>query len=233
MPCVAGLVLLLVGLASGSAADVKLNEELAIPAFAGPDRHLMVRPVDSPSDQIRLSVGVSLLDADVNVPDQRRWTFTKVTLGGWLTLEWTDHRLSWSGGNVTSTRVLPSRIWTPDLTVYNQVPVTTQWVHPTPSIVYSSGAVLYIPLVSFTVRCRRNGTDSLHYRIVCPFKIGSWTHSVEEMDLVTKNSTIDTSDFISNNYWAVESTSLVRQEKMYECCPDAYVTIEGEVVLKW
>ena len=224
MPCLSGPLLLLVGLASGSAVDGKLNEEETIPAFAGPGRHLMVRPVNSHSDKMRLSVGVSLIDTEVNEADN------KVTLGGWLTLQWTDYRLSWTG-NAKSTRVPPNRIWTPDLTVYNQVPVTSQWVHPTPAIVYSSGAVLYIPLVSFTVRCERNQTHH-HDRIVCPFKIGSWTHSVEEMDLVTNNNTIGLGDLISNGHWAVESTSLVRREKVYECCPEAYVTIEGEVVLK-
>ena len=219
------LPLLLIGLASGSPVEVKLNEELTIPAFAGPDRHLMVRPVDSPSDQITLNISLALLDAEVNEADN------KVTLGAWMHLEWIDHRVSWSGGNVKSTRVLPSRIWTPDLGLYNRVPVTSEWVYPTPAVVYPTGRVIYVPPVSFTVRCERNQTDD-HDRIICPFKIGSWTHSVEEMDLVMKSNTLDTDFFISNGHWAVESTSLAREEESYSCCEEKYVHLQGEVVLK-
>ena len=224
MPRVAGclLLLLLVSLASG---DVPTNEELNIPSLAGPLRHLQVRPVASPSDQIQISVGISLLDADVHEADNT------VTLGGWLQLSWTDHRVSWSEGAVKSTRVTPDQLWTPDLSLYSRIPVTSEWVYNTPVIVYPSGKVIYVPAVSFTVRCQRNQTDD-HDRITCPFKLGSWTHNVEEMDLVLKNDILDTSDFINNGRWVVESSSLVREEKFYTCCVEAYLSIQGEVVLK-
>ena len=53
-----------------------------------------------------------------------------------------------------------------------------------------------------------------------------------ELDLVLGSDTADMSGFTSNGRWAVESTSLVRKEVKYACCPEKYVAVVGEVVLK-
>ena len=216
------LLLVVTGLASG---EEHQNEELAIESLKSDHRHLMVRPVDSPSDQLQVSIGLHLLDADVCERTE------KATLGGWVHLEWDDHRLGWSGNSVKQTRVWPEEIWNPDIVPYNRVPVTSNWLQQMPAVVYPSGKVIYVPEVSVTVHCHRTQTDD-HDRITCPLKFGSWTHNVGEMDLVLKNDTIDTSEFIHNGHWTVESSHLVRKEKIYTCCPEPYVSIEGEVVLK-
>ena len=224
MPRLAGcLLLLLVSLASGD--FTRHNEELSIRSLSSPYRRLQVRPVASPSDQIKISIGMSLLDADVNEADN------KVTLGGWVKTGWTDRRLAWSGDTVKSSRVSPKQVWKPDISVYTRVPVTSPWVGAAPVMVHHSGDIIFAPPMSFTVRCQRHQTDDQD-RITCPFKIGSWTHSVQEMDLVPDNSTLDTSEFLNNGRWVVESSSLVREEKVFACCSEAFVIINGEVVLK-
>lgn len=218
-------ICLLLVVASLARSENEPNEELTIPTLLGFNRHLLVRPVPTPSDQMVVNVGISLLDADVHESDNT------VTLGAWLQLDWVDHRIGWSGGNVKTTRVFPGNIWTPDLSLYNRIPVTKQWVWSTPVLVYPSGKVLYVPPVSFTVRCQRQKSDSQD-RITCPFKLGSWTYNVDELDLVLTNNTISTSEMIANGRWTVESATLTREERAYDCCEENYVSVLGEVVLK-
>lgn len=217
--------LLLVAVAGLASSDTEVNEELAIPSLFSPTRYLMVRPVSNPSEKIRVNTGVSLVDVDFQE------SANTATLGGWLQLEWLDHRVSWSGGNVTNTRVNPGNIWSPDLAVYDRLPVTANWVLPMPAVVYRNGKVLYVPPVSFTVRCQRRKTATQD-RVTCPFKLGSWTHNVEEMELVLNNNTISTDEMVDNGRWTVESTSLAYKERHYDCCEEMYGHIQGEIVLK-
>ncbi|XP_043196919.1 acetylcholine receptor subunit alpha-type acr-16-like [Amphibalanus amphitrite] len=216
---------LLVALAGLASSDTGANEELYIPSLTSPMRHLMVRPVSNPSEQISVSIELTLVDVDFHEADNT------ATLGAWLHHEWLDNRLGWSGGNVTSTRVFAVNIWRPDLAVYDRVPVTSNWFLSMPAIVHQTGKVVFVPPVSFTVRCQRRRTDTQD-RVTCPFKLGSWTHNVEEMELVLKSKTINTDEMINNGRWAVESTSLAYKERQYDCCEGIYGHIQGEIVLK-
>lgn len=205
------------------------NEELSLTPFVGPQRHLSVRPVAHFADPLNVTIGLNLIDAEVDEEAN------KVTLGAWLSMEWVDINLGWSGDAVTTTRVSPNQIWTPDIYPYSRVPTIGPWMEQTPAIVYPSGKVLHVPPVSFTVRCQREQTNEKD-RITCPFKLGSWTHSEAQMDLHLEDGAsegdIDVSEFFANGHWAVESATLTRKEKKYDCCPEMYVSMQGKVVFK-
>ncbi|KAF0303696.1 Acetylcholine receptor subunit alpha-type acr-16 [Amphibalanus amphitrite] len=174
--------LALAGLAAGD------NEELKLAPLAGPQRHLMVRPVDRHDDQLSVTLGFMPVDIDVDEKE------LKTTVGGWLFLSWQNSRLAWSGGPVERTRIMPGDMWTPDIYPYNMVPTVSEWLLPTPALVSRSGEVIYVPPVSVQVRCRRQQASNPD-RIVCPLKLGSWTYSTDQVDLKRQSNSVDLSGY--------------------------------------
>ena len=73
-------------------------------------------PVKGGNQSLRVEFGVALVDADL---DDR----CNLQTLAWYRVQWQDYRLRWDPEefqNVTSIRVDPPRLWTPDIVLYNE-----------------------------------------------------------------------------------------------------------------
>ncbi|XP_037074510.1 acetylcholine receptor subunit alpha-type acr-16-like [Pollicipes pollicipes] len=222
--------LLALSLLAVVAVSSGLNEELELRQLLLSRPERMVRPVSAYNDSTNIIVGLMTTDVEV---DERRNT---ATVSGWLHIEWESPALAWTdfpaADEVSRTRLPLSEMWSPDLLPYNMVPSAgAEWLRVTPVVIWPGGRVLVVPMVTFTVRCSRTVTDDSD-QLSCPIKIGSWTHSVEELDLQPTADTVDVSNMAANGAWKVASSSVVREAKMYDCCPEEYVSLNIELVLR-
>lgn len=58
----------------------------------------------------------------------------------------------------------------------------------------------------------------------CIIKVGSWTHSALQINLIPDKKAVDIEHYKSSE-WKIISTSAERHETYYPCCPEAYVDI--------
>lgn len=88
---------------------------------------------------------------------------------------------------------LPSEaIWKPDLEVYNvQGKLGKERVFAsTVALVMSDGSMIYVPLNSFDAICTPDATRYPNDEVTCKVVVGSWTHSMEKIKILTdKNAT--------------------------------------------
>ncbi|CAP30306.2 Protein CBR-ACR-20 [Caenorhabditis briggsae] len=163
----------------------------------------------------------------VNEPQQY------LMLNAWVVERWTDHLLGWDPekfGNVTEIMLPHHNIWLPDTTLYNSLvmkddenrrllhaKVTTlgdgngafiELLYPT---IYKLSCLLNLRFFPFDVQS-------------CRLLFGSWTFDNTKIDYFAFNESqaIGTTNCIENEGWNVLSTSVIRHENKYDCCPNNY-----------
>eukprot|EP00092_Neocalanus_flemingeri_P036515 GFUD01039758.1.p1 GENE.GFUD01039758.1~~GFUD01039758.1.p1 ORF type:complete len:322 (-),score=43.69 GFUD01039758.1:186-1151(-) len=162
----------------------------------------------------------------------------------WLRIVWNDYRLVWNEsdyGGVTVIRLDPKNIWLPDIEIYNtadpsQFSLASQYNTGANALIYPDGEVLYIPPVHLKVLCY-NFTHSNwpQGEQQCNFKLGSWTHSGDILNLTLFNNKeeIDLSDFNPSSPWVItQQLGKVRNEKFYPCCEEPYQDLNFRFKLK-
>merc|ERR1712098_482186 len=115
-----GLVLLLVlgaTVAKNENAFSRLIDDLFADGGYEKDAIPMLKPADKESNinAINVGVGMSIIDLDYDPSDV-------LSASTWFKATWEDYRLKWDPDHyegLTSIKVPASRIWTPDLSVYN------------------------------------------------------------------------------------------------------------------
>jgi len=149
-----------------------------------------------------------------------------LTLYTWNTYKWTDPRLVWNPDhheNITELKFFHDQIYIPDVTIYDIVEEVKQVINYQ-LIVYSNGKVLMVPYEINKIFCKVNYDNLPFGPQKCEFKIGSWHHSIKDLD-VKVESTHDTEKFW-NNHYEILNTNIERNEKTYSCCPEAYPRLE-------
>jgi len=57
----------------------------------------------------------------------------------------------------------------------------------------------------------------------CELKFGSWVYNANQLDLITKISSMDLEGYTASQVWDLESARVDRHETRYDCCPEAFV----------
>ena len=88
-----------------------------------------------------------------------------LTTNLWLNLAWTDSNMRWNTsayGNIESINIPPSKLWKPDVFMYNTADEAFDVTYPTNVVVNSEGQCTYIPPGIFKVRimCKSIGSIS-------------------------------------------------------------------------
>jgi len=234
-----GLVLLLVlgaALAKNENAFSRLIDDLFADGGYEKDAIPMQKPADKESNinAINVGVGMSIIDLDYDPSDV-------LSASTWFKATWEDYRLKWDPDHydgLSSIKVPASRIWTPDLSVYNAADFGAgSFSHlyannPTNAIVYSSGKVLWIPAIPMKVYCN-NGykvtqDPSDNYALECKITIGSWTYDGFHLNMTAYDGEeyMELSDMTRNSRYVVTSQKGdAIQTKYYDCCKEPYLSM--------
>jgi len=145
----------------------------------------------------------------------------------WLDMQWEDDYLKWDPekfGGVDRLELPPSKVWTPDIFLFNDVTghFADDLVRDNPFLVVDAdGHVRWIPPLVLKTMC--DFTHSDRDTQTCQLKFGSWVYNANQLDLISKISSMDLEGYIASQEWDLESARADRHETTYDCCPEAFV----------
>ncbi|XP_059487024.1 neuronal acetylcholine receptor subunit alpha-7 isoform X9 [Neocloeon triangulifer] len=204
------------------------------------------RPVANESEPLEVKFGLTLqqiIDVDeknqilttnawLNLDEKNQLLITNI----WLSLEWNDYNLRWNEseyGGVKDLRITPTKLWKPDVLMYNSADEGFDGTYHTNVVVRNNGSCLYVPPGIFKSTCKIDITwfpfDDQH----CDMKFGSWTYDGNQLDLVLKSEDGgDLSDFITNGEWHLIAMPGKKNTIVYQCCPEPYVDITFTIQIR-
>lgn len=205
-----------------------LHDHLLNPARYNP----AIIPTCSKDDHVTVKIGVALRDI-VEVIEKQQIIRIKV----WVRLKWEDCMLQWDPllfQNQTELVVPYSKIWIPDITLYEGVSDEENMpgMRDFRASIASNGNVMYIFPTILTITCRITVTYFPFDHQVCKLKFGSWIYSGKYVDLEKLYQKVDISTFLTHNEWDVVDTLAEKHNLVYICCPDPYPDITFYIHLK-
>ncbi|XP_072166681.1 neuronal acetylcholine receptor subunit alpha-7-like [Diadema setosum] len=193
----------------------------------------LARPADNDLEPLRVELGLAIQQI-IDVDEKNQQIISNL----WMTVRWTDPTLRWNSseyGNLTKIRLPPSKIWVPDILVYNSADSRFDPTFHTKVSCFDDGLCEWIPPGLFKTSCPIDVTyfpfDVQH----CEIKFGSWTYDGYAVDLHPLNDASalnDTSDFVLNGEWNLIGMPVKRRVQYYPCCPTPYVDIRFTITIR-
>ncbi|XP_033096434.1 neuronal acetylcholine receptor subunit alpha-7-like isoform X2 [Anneissia japonica] len=187
------------------------------------------RPAVNESESLVVAMGMALQQImDVDEVNQI------ITTNIWLTLTWTDETLSWNEseyGGISSIRLPPSKIWTPDILLYNCANENFDSTYHSNVVVSSTGCCEWIPPGIFKSACSIDVTNFPWDNQTCKLKFGSWTYDGGRINLTKLDEEGDISAFKTNGEWELNGVDVLRNVVYYPCCKDPFIDITFQIRL--
>ncbi|CAF1110362.1 unnamed protein product [Adineta ricciae] len=206
--------------------DYALNDSDSIPdeqrlmAYLLRNYDPSARPVYNASNTVSVAFGISLTQlSDMDEKNQI------LTTNIWLEQEWFDQRLIWNASdfNGLSTLRLPcSKIWLPDIVLYNSADDYTQGFYQSKAMVESTGHVFWPPPAKFRSSCKIDVTYFPFDDQLCKLKFGSWSYDAAQVNLTKRRDTVDMANYIRSGEWHIVNIDIKRNDVTYPCCPGIY-----------
>ncbi|KAK2179144.1 hypothetical protein NP493_510g02027 [Ridgeia piscesae] len=150
-----------------------------------------------------------------------------------VTQEWRDEVLLWNPkkyGNIETTTLPSSRVWTPDLYLFNNADVGHKGyvnVNDSKILVRYDGHVTWrLPLMLKSL-CAVDVKFFPFDRQHCAVRLGSWIYDVEQVDLQLKHPEVDMSQYETNAEFDLIHLTLERELATYELIK----TVQPQVVM--
>ncbi|CAB3983330.1 neuronal acetylcholine receptor subunit alpha-9 [Paramuricea clavata] len=223
----------------------KIMEEENTVALAKEQQRLMedlfkyydknVRPVQKPSENVTIRIVPSVRQiVEINERQQ------VLTLYFWLRLYWYDKSFVWNTSdyrNISNFNVEPDKIWLPDMSLYNSAQEGQDALiyHKikTKIQVYSDGECRWLSPYFSSTSCNIDSTHFPFDEQTCQVEIASWTATGNVIDVILdKNLTIDTSNYLENIQWKLQSVSAYRQVKYYGTNVHPFPSLVFEFVVR-
>ncbi|CAF3718419.1 unnamed protein product [Rotaria socialis] len=178
-------------------------------------KHLFIKqqhdPLERPTKNDSESVSVHLAFSFINLIDfdiKNNVLITKF----WMTQTWQDYSMTWKPqlyGNIDAIRIPTTKIWLPDIVLYNSVDENYDNYMKTNAVVAHTGQILYVsPRI---------------FKSTCSFNTSSF--QIVRINITTSTNTIDLSSYVINNKWKLIDSYMTLNEVKYECCPQAYLSV--------
>ncbi|XP_012939872.1 neuronal acetylcholine receptor subunit alpha-10-like isoform X1 [Aplysia californica] len=202
------------------------------------------RPVLKPEDTVEVSVKFSFVR--VEDLDEATDTFASSVF---IVQVWTDPRLKWDlskYGGVHTVRLPASKIWIPDLVLYNvahREPPSSLYEETV--TVTSDGSVVWVPMLTLYSTCPMDLSNFPYDVQTCRIVFGSWMHTSWEMNVTFISKEKAEMDVVLSEE---DSSYLVHQHpqwelvgnrakarltlKKYDCCQQPFTLITISVQLR-
>ncbi|XP_053207683.1 neuronal acetylcholine receptor subunit alpha-7-like [Panonychus citri] len=178
------------------------------------------RPVNNETDTLVVTLGITYQQI-IKLNEKEQLLVSNI----WLQMSWTDINLTWNASNyggLTSLRIPSSKIWKPDLLLYNSADPRFDSTYPTNVVVQSNGSTFYMPPGVFTSTCKIDITWFPFDDQLCKLKFGSWSYDMSQVDLDVIGTQGDLSTYIENGEWILLGIPGRRNEVLYRCCADPF-----------
>ncbi|XP_041365970.1 neuronal acetylcholine receptor subunit alpha-10-like [Gigantopelta aegis] len=215
--------------APGFDAIVASNENLIYTqVFTGYKKEL--RPVCGDDAPVETKIGIAVRQImDLDEPKQ------VLTLNLWIRMNWFDCRLQWNPANfggVDSLIVPNSKLWIPDITLYDNAGVGIPGIKDYHLLFTSTGNVIYNFPTVLNSLCLMDVTYFPFDTQNCLLKFGSWAFHGFQVDVTNRSGTGDTANFMLNGEWNLLDIPVKRHVLLYSCCPEPYPDVTFQITLK-
>ncbi|CAK8674548.1 unnamed protein product [Clavelina lepadiformis] len=193
----------------------------------------MIRPVPLYSDKVNVNFTITLQQI-VTLDEKNQLLTTSI----YTNMKWYDTYLKWNStqfGRIKSVRLPASRVWKPDVLVYNSAVDTFDKTLQTNVIVYDDGHVEWLPPGLYVTTCDVDITYFPFDEQKCKIKFGSWTYHGGLVDLILQKAVLNMEDgsYFESGEWLLGGVTGVRNEIPYDCCPNApFVDITFTIHMK-
>ncbi|XP_005094728.1 neuronal acetylcholine receptor subunit alpha-10 [Aplysia californica] len=183
------------------------------------------RPVSHYNETITINYNMQLIQ--ILDLDERNQV---LTLNVWDRYIWQDMHMKWSPkehGGVKKIRVPPSKIWIPDIKLYNYADTRLAEKRDALCVISHTGQVLWMPQAIYKSSCVIDVVTFPFDVQECKLKFGSWTYDGNLVDLkILINDTghdegeIDIGEYVKSNSWEILGHPAKRNVELYTCCPN-------------
>ncbi|XP_072038542.1 neuronal acetylcholine receptor subunit alpha-7-like isoform X2 [Amphiura filiformis] len=184
-----------------------------------PQRDLAL-PTDPGGNAVVVKLGLTLNQLmDVNEKSQI------VTTNAWMQVEWKDMSLVWNDTiykAIPAVRIPPTRIWHPDILMYNSADDRFDATFHANIVVYSNGDCLWVPPGLLKSTCTIDVAYFPFDEQSCEIKFSSWTYDGNSLDLQPGDNNTDA--FQENGEWELLGMPVARHEEYYYGDPYPDVT---------
>ncbi|KAH9508742.1 Neuronal acetylcholine receptor subunit alpha-6 [Bulinus truncatus] len=201
------------------------------------------RPVLNPNDAVSVSVKFSFVR--IEDLDEATDTFSSSMF---IVQMWNDPRLKWNVsefGGVRNVRLPASKLWVPDLVLYNVAHRSPpQSLYEETVTVTSDGSIVWVPMLTLHSTCPMDLRDFPYDIQTCNLVFGSWMHTSWEMNVtfISRKTEMDVvlneedSSYLVHPHPQWELVNNKAQAKLslkkYECCPQPFTLITITVQLQ-
>ena len=180
-----------------------------------------IRPVKNFSDSTNMKIGI-----EIEGLEYFNQVSETVGFNIWVTMIWKDEYLTWDKNiyELEYLNVKSSKLWLPDLELYNAAKLPNVYNINDQLTVYSDGTVIYKRPATFSFLCPLELSKFPYDRQTCSMEFGSWKFNSAILDIIpfkeedNKKAIIISSKF-SHNEWNIKETSYKHEYNEYLCCP--------------
>ncbi|XP_067649911.1 neuronal acetylcholine receptor subunit alpha-10-like [Haliotis asinina] len=214
---------------------------LLVSASSGNKRRLLAdlfrsynKRIEPFEDNAPLHVKIELNLIEITDIDEKKQV---MTTHAWVRLIWRDATLAWQPedyAGVTDLRIPSDMIWTPDVRVQNTVELNDQ-LSPngqTNAVLFSNGEVLLVYQAILKTSCRVDLSQFPLDQQMCRIMFHSWSYSGDQLNITNEGGSGDLQDYISNAEWELMTYNKSQSTIFYACCPEPYITVNFDVVLR-
>ncbi|CAH1797208.1 unnamed protein product [Owenia fusiformis] len=183
----------------GSEDEIRLVEDL----FKKQGYNPLIRPVKNLSDNVTVKLGLAISQV-INVDEKNQIMKSNV----WLRMLWNDFQLQWDPadyGNIPSIRVLPEKVWRPDIVLFNNADGKYEATYSPNCVLYNDGTVLWIPPAIYKSSCTIDVEYFPFDEQKCDMKFGSWTFNSDQVMLgwYEGKKQVDLTDYVNSGTWDI------------------------------
>ncbi|XP_052788752.1 neuronal acetylcholine receptor subunit alpha-2-like [Mya arenaria] len=184
-------------------------------------------PISRPAEVTHVKIGLNVLAIDeLDIKGQ------KLSVAGWLTLEWQDDRLQWNKTEKNDIEYMftkPKDIWKPELIVDNSLRDlgALQGGSLMLRVLHTGHVEWTLPQI-LTTSCQVDITYYPYDEQKCAIEIVSWGFRIDELSLDHLFEEVNLEDFVQHGEWMIVGTAL-EDMNLTEHLPDGSVVIYPQV----
>ncbi|XP_071166740.1 neuronal acetylcholine receptor subunit alpha-10-like isoform X2 [Mytilus edulis] len=158
-----------------------------------------------------------------------------VTMNVWMRLAWRDCQLTWDPNEfegITVLRVPYSRLWIPDIALYERVSDEFYGLKDYPVQLHADGSVEYNFPSTVQVVCNVDVTNFPSDTQVCPLQFSSWTYHGLHLNITSNNMAADLSNLKENVEWIIRGGPAHRRVSYFNSIPYPYPDVTFNIFLE-
>ncbi|EUB63615.1 Neuronal acetylcholine receptor subunit alpha-2 [Echinococcus granulosus] len=182
--------------------------------------------------QITIEFGLSLIQILELDENEQVLTTSIRTL-----YRWKDYHMVWDPAeydNITSVQIPTSKLWLPDIALYNYADERLEERRRSDLLVSYTGTVEWQPLAIYKSACFVHIKYFPFDQQNCKFKFGPWTYDAARTNITFYNNSDGwfLNDYEESPEWELLATKAVFTGFKYQCCAEIYPDITFQLVIK-